>query len=289
MSNHAGDSYAQEDAPMRAISGHYDDQERPRQRSRSRSRSPLPPRSRDGASARPRSRSRSPPPPRRYEPPPPRRPAHAPVAEPSNVLGVFGLSIRTTERDLEDEFSRSGKVEKVVIVYDARSDRSRGFGFVTMADIDGADRAISDLNGMDLHGRRIRVDFSATKRPHDPTPGQYRGIKRDEDDFPPRRGGGGGYDDRWGSSRGTTIPDATTATTATRRVGTTVIAMTDRPDVGTTVAEGIVRGRGRPLGGVVTRAALVLLVVNVRFLLPASTKWLFDASGPQSAISDKLG
>lgn len=39
---------------------------------------------------------------------------------PSNVLGVFGLSIRTTERDLDDEFSRFGLVEKVTIVYDQR-------------------------------------------------------------------------------------------------------------------------------------------------------------------------
>ena len=36
------------------------------------------------------------------------------------MLGVFGLSIRTTERDLDDEFSRFGRVEKVVIVYDQR-------------------------------------------------------------------------------------------------------------------------------------------------------------------------
>lgn len=39
---------------------------------------------------------------------------------PSNVLGVFGLSIRTQERDLDDEFSRFGRVEKVTIVYDQR-------------------------------------------------------------------------------------------------------------------------------------------------------------------------
>lgn len=36
------------------------------------------------------------------------------------MLGIFGLSIRTTERDLDDEFSRYGRVEKVVIVYDQR-------------------------------------------------------------------------------------------------------------------------------------------------------------------------
>ena len=53
--------------------------------------------------------------------PAPRRPPHAPAAVSANpVLGVFGLSIRTSERDLEDEFLRYGEVEKVVIVYDQR-------------------------------------------------------------------------------------------------------------------------------------------------------------------------
>ena len=69
---------------------------------------------------------------------PPKRPSHAPIVSygdssildclssysqapnPCNVLGIFGLSIRTTERDLDDEFSRYGRVEKVVIVYDQR-------------------------------------------------------------------------------------------------------------------------------------------------------------------------
>ncbi|EGF97953.1 uncharacterized protein MELLADRAFT_84137 [Melampsora larici-populina 98AG31] len=50
---------------------------------------------------------------------PPVRPPHAPQdVQPTNVLGVFSLSIRTRESDLEAEFSRYGKVEKVVIVHD---------------------------------------------------------------------------------------------------------------------------------------------------------------------------
>ena len=53
--------------------------------------------------------------------PAPPRPRNAPASvNPNNVLGVFGLSIRTRERDLEDEFMRYGDVEKVVIVYDQR-------------------------------------------------------------------------------------------------------------------------------------------------------------------------
>ncbi|KAI1793024.1 hypothetical protein LXA43DRAFT_886426, partial [Ganoderma leucocontextum] len=97
---------------------------------------------------------------------------------PSNVLGVFGLSIRTTERDLDDEFSRFGRVEKVVIVYDQRSDRSRGFGFISMSTVDEAGRCIKELNGVELNGRRIRVDYSVTDRPHAPTPGEYMGHRR---------------------------------------------------------------------------------------------------------------
>ncbi|THH12334.1 hypothetical protein EW145_g6 [Phellinidium pouzarii] len=148
---------------------------------------PLDPRDRDPLPARGRSRSRSPvrgirsPPPASYRrrSSPPSRPKHAPInPNPTNVLGVFGLSIRTTERDLDEEFSRFGRVEKVTIVYDQRSDRSRGFGFIKLATVEDASRCVAELNGIDLNGRRIRVDYSVTDRPHAPTPGEYMGHRR---------------------------------------------------------------------------------------------------------------
>ncbi|EGO01519.1 hypothetical protein SERLA73DRAFT_120183 [Serpula lacrymans var. lacrymans S7.3] len=115
---------------------------------------------------------------------------------PSNVLGVFGLSIRTQERDLDEEFSRFGRVEKVTIVYDQRqSDRSRGFGFIKMSTVEEATRCIQELNGVDLNGRRIRVDYSVTDRPHAPTPGEYMGHRRSNRDSY-QGGGGGGRDHR---------------------------------------------------------------------------------------------
>ncbi|KAJ8457539.1 hypothetical protein ONZ45_g18271 [Pleurotus djamor] len=142
----------------------------------------------NGTSTRGRSRSRSParsnggyrsPPRRRSPAPPTKRASHAPVApNPSSVLGVFGLSIRTQERDLDEEFSRFGRVDKVTIVYDQRSDRSRGFGFIKMSTTEEASRCIQELNGVELNGRRIRVDYSVTDRPHAPTPGQYMGHRR---------------------------------------------------------------------------------------------------------------
>ncbi len=76
-----------------------------------------------------------------------------------------------------------------MVVYDARSGRSRGFGFVTMRDVEGASAAIEALNGKDLHGRRIRVDFSTTHKPHDPTPGIYKGEVRPDDRYRAPPGG----------------------------------------------------------------------------------------------------
>jgi len=66
-----------------------------------------------------RSRSRSPTRSPSFRHSPPRHKRSGQIApNPSSVLGVFGLSIRSTERDLDDEFSRYGRVEKVIIVYD---------------------------------------------------------------------------------------------------------------------------------------------------------------------------
>lgn len=87
-----------------------------------------------------------------------------------------------------------------------QTDRSRGFGFITMRTVEDATACIEKLNGIELHGRNIRVDYSATTKAHAPTPGEYRGERRPVDDRfaagrrwddrPPRGGDRGG--DRWG-------------------------------------------------------------------------------------------
>ncbi|XP_043931882.1 transformer-2 protein homolog beta isoform X3 [Protopterus annectens] len=95
--------------------------------------------------------------------------------DPNCCLGVFGLSLYTTERDLREVFSKYGPLADVCIVYDQQSRRSRGFAFVYFENVDDAKEAKERANGMELDGRRIRVDFSITKRPHTPTPGIYMG------------------------------------------------------------------------------------------------------------------
>jgi len=95
--------------------------------------------------------------------------------EASKCVGVFGLSLYTTERELEKEFGKYGPLEKVQVVLDGHSGRSRGFAFLYFESKNDACAAREALNGMDLDGRKIRVDFSITKRAHTPTPGMYMG------------------------------------------------------------------------------------------------------------------
>ncbi|KAF7668490.1 hypothetical protein LDENG_00010080 [Lucifuga dentata] len=111
--------------------------------------------------------------------------------EPSTCLGVFGLSLYTTERDLREVFSRYGPLAGVNVVYDQRTGRSRGFAFIYFERIEDSKEAMERANGMELDGRRIRVDYSITKRPHTPTPGIYMGR-------PTHNGGGGGGSGRRG-------------------------------------------------------------------------------------------
>ncbi|XP_072268616.1 transformer-2 protein homolog alpha [Pyxicephalus adspersus] len=95
--------------------------------------------------------------------------------DPNTCVGVFGLSLYTTERDLREVFSRYGPLSGVNVVYDQRTGRSRGFAFVYFERIDDSKAAMEHANGMELDGRRIRVDYSITKRAHTPTPGIYMG------------------------------------------------------------------------------------------------------------------
>ncbi|CAG8566920.1 6035_t:CDS:2 [Paraglomus brasilianum] len=97
---------------------------------------------------------------------------------PSHVLGVFNLSLKTRERDLQQIFEQYGKVNQVMIVYDHRTDRSRGFGFVYMDSVEDATLAKDKTNGMLLNSRNMRVDYSLTQRAHTPTPGEYMGDRR---------------------------------------------------------------------------------------------------------------
>jgi hypothetical protein len=67
------------------------------------------------------------------------------------------LANAVTRDDVEEYFSRAGKVRGVLVVTDKASGKSRGFGCVDMEKLDDALHAIKWLNHADLKGKRIRI------------------------------------------------------------------------------------------------------------------------------------
>jgi RNA recognition motif-containing protein len=83
----------------------------------------------------------------------------------SQKLYVGGIAFSTTSEGLRAHFAQSGTVVSASIVTDQFSGQSRGFGFVEMATAEEAQRAISELNGKDLDGRKLTVNLSTPKAP----------------------------------------------------------------------------------------------------------------------------
>lgn len=92
------------------------------------------------------------------------------------MLGVFGLHVRTSEGEIRDIFERFGPCQ-IHMVYDAKSQGFRGYCFIYYNKTRDATAALNETNGIEVKDRRIRVDYSKTKRAHTPTPGFYRGKR----------------------------------------------------------------------------------------------------------------
>lgn len=80
----------------------------------------------------------------------------------SPKLYVGNLSFDAAESDLFDLFNGAGAVQNAEIVSHRDTQRSKGFGFVTMATIDEAKRAVQELHEKDFMGRRLVVSGAKT-------------------------------------------------------------------------------------------------------------------------------
>ena len=99
----------------------------------------------------------------------------------TNKLYVGGIPYRTTEDEMRTAFEEAGTVTSASIITDRMTGRSRGFGFVEMADEAMAQAAIDRWDGKEMDGRMLSVSFA---RPQGDRP---------QGDRPPRSGGGGGF------------------------------------------------------------------------------------------------
>lgn len=75
-------------------------------------------------------------------------------------LFIGGLSWDTDDHGLREAFERFGELTDVKVMTDRDTGRSRGFGFVTFAEENSADEAISQMDGTMLDGRSLRVDVA---------------------------------------------------------------------------------------------------------------------------------
>jgi len=94
---------------------------------------------------------------------------------------VGNLSFGATEDSVRSLFEAHGTVDRVSIVTDRDTGRSRGFGFVEMPNDSEGDRAISSLNGREIDGRSLNVNEARPK------------TERSGGGGGGNRGGGGGY------------------------------------------------------------------------------------------------
>jgi RNA recognition motif-containing protein len=114
-------------------------------------------------------------------------------------LYVGNLPYSSTEDQLTELFSRSGKVDSVRVMRDMATGRARGFAFVEMSTDEEAQRAISELHEHQLEGRALVVN-EARPKPE----GGFAGGGRGRGGFGGAGGGnrgGGGYGDDFGGRR----------------------------------------------------------------------------------------
>jgi RNA recognition motif-containing protein len=76
---------------------------------------------------------------------------------------VGNLDFAATDSSVRAMFERYGTVDRVNLVTDRDTGRSRGFAFVEMSNTEEADRAIAGLNGANFEGRALNVNEARPK------------------------------------------------------------------------------------------------------------------------------
>ena len=108
-------------------------------------------------------------------------------------LFVGNINWSASKEDLENIFSEYGELEEVVLIKDENG-RSKGFGFVEMDSEDGAQAAVSQMDGQEFEGRSLRVSEAKPQPERESRGGGFGGGGS--------RGGFGGGGNRDGGGRG---------------------------------------------------------------------------------------
>lgn len=96
---------------------------------------------------------------------------------------VGNLASDVSEEDLMNLFSQHGQVKEVKIIRDMFSQQSKGFGFIEMPGLAEAQKAIKEINTIELKGKKLVVNEARPREGRRPGGGRKPGG----------RGGGGGF------------------------------------------------------------------------------------------------
>jgi cold-inducible RNA-binding protein len=93
---------------------------------------------------------------------------------------VSNIPYQTTEENLREAFAAFGEVSSARIILDRMTGKSRGFGFVEMANDEQAKAALEGVNGMEMDGRKINArEARPREEGQGPRGGQGGGSHRD--------------------------------------------------------------------------------------------------------------
>lgn len=121
----------------------------------------------------------------------------------SDTLFVGNLPFSATEDALRDVFSEQGSIMGIRLPTDPESGRPKGFGYVQYSSVEEARHAHSQLQGQEIEGRSLRLDFSTPRPANGDRGGGFggRGGGRGGG-FGGRGGGRGGFGGRGGGRGG---------------------------------------------------------------------------------------
>jgi len=121
----------------------------------------------------------------------------------SNELGttlyVTNVPLESRSEDLKSYFEKFGSIDESRVINNPVTKESRGFAFLRYREAKDAEEAMKAMDGKEFEGKILRVEIAKRSRPHDPTPGQYKGPTGRKG-FTGRRdfdgGSGGKYEQR---------------------------------------------------------------------------------------------
>lgn len=120
----------------------------------------------------------------------------------SSTLFVGNLVFGVDENAVREVFEGQGSIQGIRLPTDAETGRPKGYGYVEFSSVDEARQALNDLQGTDIGGRAIRLDYSTPRPQGDGNRGGRGGFGGRGGGRGGPRGGRGGPRGGFGGSRG---------------------------------------------------------------------------------------